>query len=70
VGQANIPPVPTHLPSYTLFKRSVAALPNTKVLHHVAATFVFVLQEEHPLNAVVIHFQENSCNTELLNILQ
>jgi hypothetical protein len=37
---------------------------NAKVLHHVVATFVFMLQEENPL----IHFQENSCNMELLNV--
>jgi hypothetical protein len=29
---------------------------NTEVLNHVAATFVFVLLEEHPLNAVVNSF--------------
>lgn len=40
---------------------------NEEVLHHVVATFIFVLQETHPQNAVVIHFLENSCNTELLN---
>jgi hypothetical protein len=38
------------------------------VLSHVVAMFIFVLQEEHPLNVAVVHFAENSCNTKLLNI--
>lgn len=40
----------------------------TEVLCHVVATSVFVLQETRPLNAVVIHFPENSSITKMPNV--
>ena len=43
---------------------------NEKVLSYAVSTFVLVLQETHPQCTLVINFQENCCNTTLLNIFQ
>lgn len=37
-------------------------------VHHVATTYIFMLQEAHPLNTVVFNFAEEYCNLELLNV--
>jgi len=37
-------------------------------LHHVATTYIFMLQEAHPLNTAVFNFPEDCCNMELLNV--
>lgn len=59
-----------HLPTTVNFRWPYQSLTlirylcrNMEVLHHVVATFIFVLQEAHFLNMAVIHFLENSCNT-------
>jgi hypothetical protein len=64
------PPVHLFLSIFLHNLHSEIPLPlcrNVEVLHHVVAAFIWVLQGEHPLNAVEIHFPENSCNTDLLN---
>jgi hypothetical protein len=68
VGQITSPPHPIHLSSLFLLKIPLPLCWYVEVLHHVAATFIFMLQEAHPLNAAIIHFPENSSNMEMLNI--
>jgi hypothetical protein len=57
-----------HLFPHDLHEEILLLLCQNVEVHHIVATFIFVLQETHPLNAVIIHFLENSFNTELLNI--
>jgi hypothetical protein len=57
--------------AFSIFFHNLSEIPlpfcqNAEVLHHFVTIFVLVLLESHPLNAAVIHFPENSCNTELL----
>jgi len=35
-------------------------------LLHVAITYIFSLQEAHPLNTAAFNFSEDCCNMELL----
>jgi hypothetical protein len=37
-------------------------------LHYVSITYIFMLQEAHPLNTTVFNFSEDCCNMELLNV--
>jgi hypothetical protein len=65
VGQATGPLLPIHLP--------LLLCRNGEVLRHVIAILVFVFQETHPINAAGSPPpppQENSCNTDLLNVLR
>jgi len=41
-----------------------------QILRHIPRQFALVLQKAYPLNNVVLHFLENPCNKQRLNMVQ
>jgi hypothetical protein len=58
---------PSHL---ELSVQVILTSAKVEMLHHVVFTFVFLLQEAHPLNKVAGHFIVNSCHKKLLKFSQ